>query len=118
MSSVFRSYQNSNQRSDRSARDRMRHRDKIKQSIRDNIGSIIADESIIGKSKNKIIKVPLRSIKEYRFVYGDNSPDAAQGNGKVKPGDVVGKGKQEADGPGQGAGNEKGNDALETEVSL
>lgn len=119
MSSVFRSYQNSNQRSDRSARDRLRHKDKIKQSIRDNIGSIISDESIIGKNKNKIIKVPLRSIKEYRFVYGDNSPGVAQGNGQVKPGDVVKQGKGE---PGQGGegggGNEKGVDAFETEVSL
>lgn len=117
--SIFRPYSDSNQKSDRSARDRLRHRDKVKQSIRDNIGEIISDESIIGQNKNKIIKVPLRSIKEYRFIYGENNPGVAQGNGQQKPGDVVGKSDKQGPGQiGQGGGNEKGVDAIETEVTL
>ena len=116
MSTIFRPYTPSSQRSDRSARDRLRHRQKIKDSIRDNIGDILAEESIIGRDRDKIIKVPIRSVKEYRFIYGENAPGVAQGNGDHKPGDVVEPGDQE--GKGQGPGNQGGVDAFETDITL
>lgn len=118
MSTIFRPYTSSGQRSDRSARDRARHRDKIKDSIRDNIGDIIAEESIIGREQDKIIKVPIRSIKEYRFIYGENSAGVAQGNGKQKPGDVVENGKPGDPTSGPEAGDQPGMDVYETEISL
>ncbi|HWN58080.1 MAG TPA: DUF444 family protein [Methylomirabilota bacterium] len=117
---IFREYRISDaERSDRSAGDRLRHRQKVRESIRENIADIIAEESIIGKNKDRVIKVPLRGIKEYRFVYGDNAPGAAQGDGDSRPGQVVGKtGK---DGPGKGdeqAGDRPGVDYYETDVTL
>src|SRR5262245_23482361 len=118
MGTIFRPHTPSDTRSDRSARDRARHRQKIRDSIRDNIADILSEESIIGRDKDKIIKVPIRSIKEYRFIYGENSPGVAQGNGKVKPGDVVGQadpGQPNATGP---AGDTPGVDAIETDVTL
>jgi sporulation protein YhbH len=118
MSTIFRPYSAPSQRSDRSARDRSRHRQKIKDSIRDNIGDILADESIIGRDRDKIIKVPIRSIKEYRFIYGENSSGVAQGDGNQKPGDVVEKGGEEGQGPGEGGGNQPGVDAFETDITL
>ncbi len=116
MSTIFRPYTPSSQRSDRSARDRLRHRQKIKDSIRDNIGDILAEESIIGRDRDKIIKVPIRSVKEYRFIYGENAPGVAQGNGEQKPGYVVEPGDPE--GKGQGPGNQGGVDAFETDITL
>ena len=118
MSSIFRPYTPSSQRSDRSARDRLRHREKIKQSIRNNIADILAEESIIGRDRDKIIKIPIRSIKEYRFVYGENTPGVAQGNGEQKPGDVVGPADPGDANVGQGGGDQPGVDAFETEISL
>jgi len=119
MSTIFREYTPSNQRSDRSARDRTRHRAKIKDTIRHNIGDIIAEESIIGRDRDKIIKIPIRSIKEYRFVYGENSPGTSQGDGSQKPGDVVGQSDDEGKpGQGQGGGDQPGVDAFETDVTL
>ncbi|MBM2804479.1 MAG: hypothetical protein HW419_2372 [Deltaproteobacteria bacterium] len=118
MATIFRPYNSSSgQRSDRTASDRLRHKQKIREAIRDNIADIIAEESIIGKDKNRIIKVPIRGIKEYRFVYGDNSPGVGQGgDGEPKPGDVIGQGK---DGKGsQQAGDKPGIDYYETDVSL
>jgi len=116
VSAIFRPYDHD--RSDRSARDRARHREKIRDSIRDNISDILSEESIIGKDKDKIIKVPIKSIKEYRFIYGDNSPGVAQGNGKSKTGDVVGKGDPgQPDASGQ-AGDSPGVDAIETDITL
>ena len=115
---VFRPRAPEGHRSDRSARDRARHREKIRHSIRDNIADIIAEESIIGREKDKIIKVPIRSVKEYRFIYGDNTPGVGQGKGNSKPGDVVQKGDPgQPDASGE-AGNQPGVDAFETDVTL
>lgn len=118
MATIFRPYNpSSGQRSDRSAGDRLRHRQKVREAIRDNIADIIAEESIIGKDRNRIIKVPIRGIKEYRFIYGDNAPGVGQGgDGEPKPGDIVGQGDEGK--AGQQAGNRPGVDYYETDVSL
>ena len=117
---IFREYRPSDaERSDRSAGDRLRHRQKVRESIRENIADIIAEESIIGKDRDRVIKVPLRGIKEYRFVYGDNAGGAGQGDGNSQPGQVVGKSSRE--GPGKGderAGDRPGVDYYETDVTL
>jgi sporulation protein YhbH len=115
---IFREYRASDaERSDRSAGDRLRHRQKVRESIRENIADIIAEESIIGKDRDRVIKVPLRGIKEYRFVFGDNSPGASQGDGETRPGQVVGKTGKE--GPGEDrAGDRPGVDYYETDVTL
>lgn len=118
MSTIFREYPGGSSRSDRSAKDRMRHRQKIKDSIRDNIADIIAEESIIGHDKNKVIKIPIRSVKEYKFIYGENAPGVAQGNGNQKPGDVVGQAEQGSPDVGRGGGDQPGLDAIETDVTL
>jgi hypothetical protein len=117
---IFREYRVSDaERSDRSAGDRLRHRQKVRESIRENIADIIAEESIIGKHKDRVIKVPLRGIKEYRFVYGENAPGAAQGDGETRPGQVVGKAGKEGVGKGdERAGDRPGVDYYETDVTL
>jgi sporulation protein YhbH len=116
--SIFRDYRGSNaERSDRSAGDRLRHRQKVRESIRTNIADIIAEESIIGKDKDKIIKVPLRGIKEYRFVYGDNTPGVGQGEGDTEAGQVIGKVGTEGT-AGDRAGDRPGVDYYETDVTL
>jgi sporulation protein YhbH len=117
---IFREYRPPDaERSDRSAGDRMRHREKVRESIRENIADIIAEESIIGKDKDRVIKVPLRGIKEYRFIYGDNAPGVGQGDGEAQPGQVVGKTGKEGQGKGDGqAGDRPGVDYYETDVTL
>ncbi|MBI2122272.1 MAG: sporulation protein YhbH [Candidatus Sungbacteria bacterium] len=118
MDTIFRPYHpSSGQRSDRSAGDRQRHRQKVREAIRNNIADIIAEESIIGKDKNRVIKVPIRGVKEYRFVYGENAPGVGQGgDGDLQPGQTIGQGKKGAQ--GQQAGDQAGVDYYETEVSL
>jgi uncharacterized protein len=118
MDTIFRTYHpSSGQRSDRSAGDRLRHRQKVREAIRNNIADIIAEESIIGKDHNRIVKVPIRGVKEFRFVYGENAPGVGQGgDGELQPGQSVGKGKDGAQ--GHQAGDRPGVDYYETEVTL
>ena len=117
---IFRPYSSSDSlRSDRSATDRQRHRQKVREAVRENIADLIAEESIIGKNKDKIIKVPIRGMKEYRFIYGENAPGVGQGDGSSQPGQVVGKANGEGQGPGEGqAGDQAGVDYYETDVTL
>ena len=116
---IFRPYSPSDaEKSDRSAGDRARHRLKVRESIRENIADIIAEESIIGQNREKIIKVPIRGIREYRFVYGDNTPGVGQGNGESQEGQVVGKTKGQGRSTEDRAGDQAGNDFYETDVTL
>jgi uncharacterized protein len=120
LETIFRPYSSSDAlRSDRSATDRQRHRQKVRESIRENIADLIAEESIIGKDKDKIIKVPIRGMKEYRFIYGENAPGVGQGDGNSQPGQVVGKGQADGQGKSQDqAGDQPGVDYYETDVTL
>ncbi|AKL96276.1 sporulation protein [Clostridium aceticum] len=104
---------------DRSAEDRRRHRQLVEESIKKNIADIIAEESIIGKSKDKKIKIPIRGIKEYQFIYGKNKPGAGSGDGSEKRGDKIGSEEMEK-GKGQEgeAGNQEGEDIYETEITI
>lgn len=106
--------------SDRSAWDRKRHRQLVEDAIRKNMGGIIAEESIIGQSKDKKIKIPIRGLKEYQFIYGKNNGGTASGTGKEEKGQVIGKANDQqpgSGGPGQ-AGNEPGEDIYETEITI
>ncbi len=116
--SIIRPYRHPDrEHSDRSAGDRLRHRQKVRQSIRDGIADIIAEESIIGGDRDRIIKVPIRGIKEYRFVYGENAPGVAQGEGEMEPGQEIGKAPGRVRN-GTKAGNQPGVDYYETDVTL
>ena len=118
MGSVFRPYSESEAlRSDRSAGDRQRHRKKVVNSIRENIGDLIAEESIIGQSGDKIIRVPIRGVREFRFVYGENAPGVGTGTGDEEVGQVVGENQEPGSGDG-GPGDAPGMDYYETDITL
>jgi sporulation protein YhbH len=110
--------------SDRSQWDRKRHRKLVEEAIKKDLGSIVAEESIIGQSGDKKIKIPVKGIKEYQFIYGKNNPGTGAGTGDEERGQVIGKTgdiNQNGQGPGQGqgqAGNEAGEDIFETEITL
>jgi len=113
---VFREWVDSGQ--DRAAEDKRRHRELVEDSIKKNIGSIISEESIIGQSRDKKIKIPIKSIKEYQFIYGKNAPGVGSGDGSEKKGDKVGSDKGN-NGLGDGtAGNSEGEDIYETEITI
>jgi uncharacterized protein len=118
MDTIIRPYHSSSgERSDRAAGDRLRHRQKVREAIRQNIADIIAEEPIIGRDRDRIIKVPIRGIREYRFVYGENVPTVGQGGDNAQPGQVVGRSPGEQGG-NQQAGDQPGVDYYETDVTL
>ena len=118
--SIFKKH---NTNADRSASDRRRHKEKIEKAIKEGIHDIIAEESIIGKSGKKKIKIPVRGMKEYRFIHdqgnGSKGVGAAPGS-DIKKGQKIKEGKKK-NGQGSGSGkpgSEKGEEFYDVELSL
>ncbi len=103
-------------------RDQQRHMDKVKEAIHSNLPDLISEESIVMSNGRDIIKIPIRSLDEYKIRYNhDKSKHVGQGNGDSQVGDVVAKdGSQGKSAAGQGkqAGDQAGQDYYEAEVSI
>lgn len=98
--------------------DQQRHKEKIKEAIKKNLADIVSEENIILSDGKKTIKVPIRSLDEYRFRYDSGQRQGVgQGDGNSKVGDVIGQGQPQ---PGQGkeAGDQPGIDYYEAEVTM
>ena len=120
---IFRDYNVTPIEHDRASEDRRRHRQLVEKSIKENLGDILSEESIIGQSKDKKIKIPIRGLKEYEFIFGKNKGGVGSGDGSEKRGQVIGKEKAEGEGKGKGkgenkAGDDEGEDIYETEITL
>jgi len=115
--SIFRNHKTS---ADRSATDRSRHKKKIKRAIRDGVHNIVSDESIIGQDGKKKIKIPVRGIKEYKFVFGNNEKNKTVGSapGKnISRGQSVGSKQENKNGEGK-AGKDSGEEFYDVEITL
>lgn len=104
---------------DRVASDRRRHKQKIDKAIREGIHNIVADESIIGSNGKQKFRIPVRGIKEHRFVYGDNGKQVGSAPGRdVSRGQKLGgKDKGKPSRPDK-PGNEAGEEYYDVEMSL
>ncbi|MCI0182488.1 hypothetical protein MM817_00748 [Acidibacillus sp. S0AB] len=103
--------------------DQARHKQKVREAIRNNLSDIVSEESIIMTDGKQIVKVPIRSLDEYRFRFNYNkSQQTGQGDGDAAVGDVVARdpqpGAQKGPGQGDGAGDQPGVDYYEAEVSV
>lgn len=116
--SVFKEHKS---HADRSASDRRRHREKIDKAIKEGITDIISEESIIGQNGKKKIKIPVRGIKQYKFVFGSNGKKVGSSAGNdVGRGQKIPKqnpGQQQQPGSGK-PGNETGEEYYEVEITL
>ena len=117
--SVFRTHKTI---ADRSASDRSRHKKKIEKAIKEGIHDIVAEESIIGQDGKKKIKIPVRGIKQYKFMYGrgQGSKGVGSAQGKdIKKGQVIKKGeKKQGQGKPGKAGDNKGEEYYDVEITL
>jgi len=100
--------------------DQERHKERVREAIRKNLGSIVANESIILSDGKKTIRIPIRSLEEYKFRYDyRKKKHVGQGSGDSRVGDVIGR-EAEGAGPGRGpgAGDQPGVDYYEAEVEI
>lgn len=108
------------------AQDQQRHQEKVRDAIKKNLADLVTEESIIMQEGRRIVKVPIRSLDEYRFRYNfGKDQHGGQGDGDSSVGDVLGRDpsskkgqQQQGPGKGEGAGESPGVDYYEAEVSL
>jgi sporulation protein YhbH len=102
--------------------DQQRHMDKVKEAIKDNLPDLISEESIIMSNGRQVIKIPIRSLDEYKIRYNyDKTKHVGQGDGDSQVGDVIARDSGEGQsGPGKGkqAGDQTGTDYYEAEVTI
>ncbi|MBA2871893.1 hypothetical protein HNQ85_002183 [Anoxybacillus calidus] len=103
--------------------DQKRHQEKVKEAVKNNLADLITEESIIMSNGRDVIKIPIRSLDEYKIRYNyEKNKHVGQGDGDSQIGDVIardGSGEgQKGAGKGQGAGDQAGHDYYEAEVSL
>ncbi|WP_050614088.1 sporulation protein YhbH [Bacillus testis] len=102
--------------------DQQRHQEKVQEAIKNNLPDLVSEESIIMSNGTDVIKIPIRSLDEFKIRYNyDKNKHVGQGDGESQIGDVVardGSPAQKAPGKGQGAGDQAGEDYYEAEISL
>ncbi|WP_216830771.1 sporulation protein YhbH [Alkalihalobacterium elongatum] len=103
--------------------DQRRHQEKVQDAIRKNLPDLVSEENIIMSNGREVIKIPIRSLDEYKIRYNyEKNKHVGQGKGDSKVGDVVARdpnaARQQGPGKGQGAGDQAGEDYYEAEVSI
>ena len=100
--------------------DQDRHKERVKEAIRKNLGSIVSNEAIILSDGKRTVKVPIRALDEYKFRFDYRKrKHVGQGDGKAKVGDVIARESGQGQGQGKGqAGKEGGGDYYEAEVNI
>lgn len=101
--------------------DQRRHQEKVKEALRRNLADLVSEEAIITASGDKIIKIPIRSLEEFRFRYNPGRQNhVGQGEGSTPLGKVLEPGKPGEGGKGweRGAGGEPGADYYEAEITV
>lgn len=99
--------------------DQSRHQQKVREAIKQNLPDLLSEENIVLSDGRQIIKIPIRSMEEYRFIYNNNKrKHVGQGDGDSQVGDVLGTDPANANGKGEGAGDQPGDDVVEAEISI
>lgn len=100
--------------------DQARHKQKVKEALRQNLADVVSEQSIITSDGKKVVRVPIRTLDEYKFRFDAGNPGGVgSGDGKTKVGDVLERYDQgQGAGRGPGAGSDPGVDYYEAEVSI
>jgi uncharacterized sporulation protein YeaH/YhbH (DUF444 family) len=102
----------------RGARDWLRHDEKVRDSVRENLPQIVAGADVINDTA-KTVRVPVRMLEHYHFRLRKPDEQQGAGQGAAKPGDVL-QGPQRQRGAGEKGpgGQEEGEVQLMLELKI
>jgi hypothetical protein len=99
--------------------DAKRHQEKIDEAIRKNVRDVIGTENIITQEGKRKVRVPVKGLKDYRFIHatpGKGGAGIGQGDGEA--GDIIGRRHKQGEGGERGGkGHGQGGD-METEIDI
>jgi len=74
----------------RGARDWLRHNQKVREAVQENLTDLIANPDIITGSQQRSVQVPVHFLEHARFRLNDSAPAHPEaGQGESQPGDVL-----------------------------
>ncbi|WP_051155288.1 DUF444 family protein [Noviherbaspirillum massiliense] len=75
----------------RGARDWLRHNDKVREAVQENLPNLVAGPDVMTGSQDRTVQVPVRMLEHARFRLADSSsqPATGAGQGQGKPGDIL-----------------------------
>jgi sporulation protein YhbH len=75
----------------RGSRDWLRHNQKVRDAVRQNLPDLVAGPDVITGSQERMVQVPVRLLEHARFRLADSSSKGytSAGQGQGKPGDVL-----------------------------
>ena len=89
----------------RGARDWLRHDEKVRESVREQLPQIIAGADVI-EGGTRTVRVPVRMLEHYHFRLRRPAQSQGVGQGKAKPGDVLAQPGPQHGGRDKGPGGE------------
>src|SRR5690625_671969 len=72
----------------RGARDWLRHNEKVRETVRNQLPELIAGSDILSRPSDRTVHVPVRFLEHYRFRLRDRNRNSGVGQDKEEPGDV------------------------------
>jgi uncharacterized sporulation protein YeaH/YhbH (DUF444 family) len=91
----------------RGARDWLRHNDKVREAVREQLPDLISNAELIDPTSAGTVQVPVKFLEHFRFKLSDQGESKGVGQGEGKPGDTL-VGPQQDQGKGTGGGNDEG----------
>jgi sporulation protein YhbH len=98
----------------RGARDWLRHNEKVRDAVREQLPEMIAGADILSRPSSHTVRIPVHFLEHYRFRLNEQNEEAGVGQGSGKPGDVYqqGQGQGQSEGTGQSGQGGSGNGEL------
>ena len=81
----------------RGARDWLRHNEKVRDAVREQLPEMIAGADILSRPSNHTVQIPVHFLEHYRFRLNTPDEQAGVGQGGGRP--AVGEADRDVDGP-------------------
>ena len=94
----------------RGARDWLRHNEKVRDAVRDQLPEMIAGADILSRPSNHTVQIPVHFLEHYRFRLNTSHEQSGVGQGSGKPNDIYGQGQ--GNDAGQAGAGSNGNGEL------
>ncbi|MGH8808297.1 MAG: DUF444 family protein [Noviherbaspirillum sp.] len=93
----------------RGARDWLRHNEKVREAVQQNLPDLVAGPDVITGSQDRTVQVPVRLLEHARFRLSDSASQTytSAGQGQGKPGDILRQAQPDMGGDeGEGGNND------------
>ncbi|RJF98493.1 DUF444 family protein [Noviherbaspirillum saxi] len=93
----------------RGSRDWLRHNEKVREAVQQNLPNLVAGPDVITGSQDKTVQIPVKLLEHARFRLAESSSQthSSAGQGQGKPGDILRQAQPDmGDDDGQGGNNE------------